>query len=121
VSKFDPGTVTPIATSFVLTPPEFIVFSPFPTIRMNRKPEFGPIEILRLDMPAITLTVANYVGRRCRGAKSQQARSPENSFGQTLHKHFSFVDLIETLRMSNNFLWGSLLTCAASEIHAAGS
>jgi len=62
VSKFDPSTIAPISTPFMLAPSEFIVFCPFPTIWMNRKPEFRPIGMLLLDMPAIALSVANYVG-----------------------------------------------------------
>jgi hypothetical protein len=60
--KHDPSAVAPIATPFVLAPPEFIVLAPSPVIRMNYKPEFRAKHIPLLDMPAITLGVANDVG-----------------------------------------------------------
>src|SRR5258706_1456224 len=59
--KFDPDTVAPIAAPFVLAPPKFVVFAlfPFPIIGMNRDAEFRTVFMPHLDMPAITLAVAN--------------------------------------------------------------
>ena len=85
--KFDPDTVAPIAAPFVLAPPIFVVFALFPppTIGMNRNPVFRTVFMPHLDMPAITLAVANNLCRCSGGSQSQRAGGPEDNVGQTLH------------------------------------
>jgi hypothetical protein len=87
--KFDPGTVAPVTAPFVLAPPIFVVFAlfPSPTIGMNRNPVFRTVFMPHLDMPAITLAVANNLCRCSGGSQGQRASGPEDSVGQTLQKH----------------------------------
>jgi hypothetical protein len=77
VAEIDPDTAAPIAMPFVFAPPGVLVvgFSPFPIIEMNVKLQLWLIAGAFLDVLAITLGVANDIGRRSRSGQRQCARS----------------------------------------------
>jgi hypothetical protein len=75
--EFDPNTVrTPVAAPLVFAPPILVVVGPLPIVAINVEPEVGLVVVFLLNMPAVTVVIANN-GRR--GTCRRESQSADDS------------------------------------------
>ena len=75
--EFDPSTLrTPVAAPLVFAPPILVVVGPLPFVAINVDTEFGLVFVFLLNMPAVTVVIANN-GRR--GTCRRESQSADDS------------------------------------------
>ena len=75
--EFDPNTVrTPVAAPLMFAPPILVVVGPLPIVAINVEPELGLVFVFLLNMPAVTVVIANN-GRR--GTCRRESQSADDS------------------------------------------
>jgi hypothetical protein len=80
--ELDPNSLTPVASSFVLTPTIFIGFSisPPPIVAIDLETKFGAVLIFLFYVPAVAFLIANDRGRRACRNQGKNADGSEISW-----------------------------------------